>query len=184
MGEGQVQPIRNLFSAAMSDGRELPMEYERLFVGPAAIPCPPYEAVWRKDRPKHEQGTVMGPSTSDVVGIYRELGLQFRREQMELADHLAIELEALAFAWTSGEDAIAHRLSQRINFWIPDFCASVVENSRIEFYRGLAMITERCFAEDSPLVSCNTREKQCSSATTAIKPNNNSKAAKSVSGKE
>ena len=41
-------------------------EHLRLFVGPGHVQCPPYEAVYRKDRPVMEKGLVMGPSTTDV----------------------------------------------------------------------------------------------------------------------
>jgi len=40
---------------------ELRLEYNRLFVGPGALACPPYESVYRRDRPESERGMLMGP---------------------------------------------------------------------------------------------------------------------------
>ncbi|MBZ5721470.1 MAG: molecular chaperone TorD family protein [Acidobacteriia bacterium] len=117
-------------------------EYERLFVGPAAPPCPPYEAVWRTDRPKHEQGTVVGQCTEEVKQLYRDMGMRLRPGEVELADHIAIELEALTYAWNSGVNVrVVEEILDRLQVWLPRFCASVVANSRSEFYRGLADLT-------------------------------------------
>lgn len=142
VGSAPAESVKKLLSVVAVEQAELAAEYERLFVGPAAIPCPPYEAVWRKDRPKHEQGTVMGQSTAEVVRLYRDLGLRLRADQMELADHVAIELEALAFAMDTRAE-IVPGLFERLRLWIPDFCASVIDSSNLEFYRGLAGITRQ-----------------------------------------
>jgi TorA maturation chaperone TorD len=150
IAETSEPSVQKLLSVLTIEENKLTDEYERLFVGPAAIPCPPYEAVWRKDRPKHEQGTVIGKSTEQLKQLYRGLGLQLRPDQVELADHIAIELEALAVAWDSGADPIlADGLFCQLQRWLPQFCASVVANSYLEFYRILAKITEECFSEDS-----------------------------------
>lgn len=142
VGSAPAESVKKLLSCVAIEQSELAAEYERLFVGPAAIPCPPYEAVWRKDRPKQEQGTIMGQSTTEVIRVYRDLGLRLRTDQVELADHVAIELEALAFALESRAE-LAPGLFDRLRLWIPDFCASVIDNSKIEFYRELARITEQ-----------------------------------------
>ena len=150
IGETSEPSVQKLLSVLTIEENKLADEYERLFVGPAAIACPPYEAVWRKDRPKHEQGTVIGNSTEQVKQLYRGLGLQLRPDQVELADHIAIELEALAIAWDSDADPIlADGLFCQLQRWLPPFCASVVANSHLEFYRILAEVTEECFSEDS-----------------------------------
>lgn len=174
MGESPAESVEKLMSAAMLERGELMMEYERLFVGPATISCPPYEAVWRKDRPKHEQGTVMGQSTDEVKRIYRDLGLRLRPDQMELADHIAIELEALAYAWNSNVDArLTRSLLDRFQFWLAPFCASVVGNSRTEFYRVLAGITEQCFATGSPLLAVQADLERVSEGFKVNKPRKN-----------
>lgn len=133
--------VERLFSALSHEKKCLTAEYERLFVGPAAIPCPPYEAVWRMDRPKHEQGTVLGKSTVRVKQLYAELGLRLRPDQVELADHIAIELEALAYALSIGDPQPADCLIGQLQGWLPPFCGAVVANSQLEFYKDLAEVT-------------------------------------------
>lgn len=151
-----------LLLAAPADPAELVTEYERLFVGPGTIPCPPYEAVWRSDRPKHEQGTVMGRSTVRTKEIYRELGMRLRPGEVELPDHIAVELEALAQAWTTDHTVQADALVGLLQGWLPPFAASVAANSQLEFYRNLAELTWEFFAQLGPRdVSCrygNSRE--------------------------
>lgn len=142
--QGDTASVGKLL-AGFADGDELTTEYERLFVGPAAIPCPPYEAVWRSDRPKHEQGTVMGGSTMCIRQIYRELGVRLRASEVELPDHIAMELEALAHAWATNHVAQAEALVRLFQGWLPAFAASVVTNSRADFYRWLAELTWEFF---------------------------------------
>ena len=145
-----AESVRKLLAAAVSNRDGLTTEYERLFVGPAAIPCPPYEAVWRSDRPKHEQGTVMGGSTARIKQIYAELSVRLRLGEVELPDHIAIELEALAHALRTNHLAQADALIGQFQGWLPAFAASVVANSRLEFYRRLAELTWEFFLNLSP----------------------------------
>lgn len=153
LGDASGESVERLLSALAVEQHQLAAEYERLFVGPAAISCPPYEAVWRTDRPKQEQGTVVGKSTEQVKQLYSELGLRLQPDQVELADHIAIELEALAYAWDSGADSsLADRLLRQFQGWLPPFCASVVVNCRLEFYRQLAEITKECFLGNQSIV--------------------------------
>lgn len=142
--------VEALLSALALEQRELPPEYERLFVGPAAAPCPPYEAVWRNDRPTQEQGTVMGQSTLQVQRLYSELGVRLAPDQVELADHIAVELEALAYAWSIGDEKHANGLVLHLREWLPPFCESVSANSQAEFYVDLAKVTMDFFSRSRP----------------------------------
>jgi TorA maturation chaperone TorD len=137
--------LEQLLTAIPGTRQFLESEYESLFVGPAAIACPPYEAVWRQDRPKMEQGTVFGESTAQVKSLYLDLGLQVNKADKELPDHLAVEWEALAYALSSGNDEVCRRLLQdHLAVWLPPFCAAVQGNARLDFYRRLAALTLEC----------------------------------------
>jgi TorA maturation chaperone TorD len=140
--------VTSLLTSLSLEQNFLTAEYERLFVGPAAIPCPPYESVWRTDRPKNEQGTVIGRSTLRVQQLYREMGLQLRPEQVEIPDHLAIELEALAFALAIGDRERSDQLLKKLREWLPPFCSSVIDSSLLLFYRGVAEITRECISSE------------------------------------
>ena len=118
-------------------------EYEQLFVGPGQVPCPPYESFWREDVPIDIRRTLMGPCTAELKGLYQQLGLQVSSGSCELPDHVAIELEALAYA-LSGEATgqVARRLfNEHLGRWLPRLCRAVAKEAESPFYRELAALT-------------------------------------------
>lgn len=142
VSQSSLTSIDKLLATVIAERDQLAAEYERLFVGPAIVPCPPYEVMWRADRPKHEQGMVVGQSTDEVKRLYRDLGLRVRSDGVELPDHIAIELEALAYACAVGaEPGLIEALLGRLETWLPAFCTSVAANSQIEFYRAIPNLT-------------------------------------------
>ena len=118
-------------------------EYERLFVGPGQVPCPPYESFWREDVPVDIRRTLMGPCTAELKTIYRELGLQVSSGSCELPDHVAIELEALAYALSlEGSEPVARRLFEdHLGQFLPRLCRAVTHDAAVAFYRDLAALT-------------------------------------------
>ncbi|OFW53549.1 MAG: hypothetical protein A2146_00745 [Actinobacteria bacterium RBG_16_67_10] len=68
---------------------ELLVEYCRLFLGPGAVPCPPYGSVYL-------DGVLMGASTLDAVRRYRGEGLKADASWREPPDHIAVELGFMA----------------------------------------------------------------------------------------
>jgi putative dimethyl sulfoxide reductase chaperone len=118
-------------------------EYERLFVGPGQVPCPPYESFWREDVPVDIRRTLMGPCTTELRGLYLELGLKVAARSGELPDHVGVELEALAFALSlEATGPVARRLSEEHLFrFLPRFCRAVAHDAELSFYRDLAAMT-------------------------------------------
>jgi TorA maturation chaperone TorD len=130
-------------------GDEVPAlltEYERLFVGPAKVPCPPYESYWRDDVPIDLWHSLMGPCTADLRRLYRELRIDVDPAAGELPDHVAVEFEALAYALTrddgdEGERVAASLIREHLSVWLPKLCHSVAKEARHPFYHDLADIT-------------------------------------------
>ncbi len=127
----------------LDDVPELLDKYERLFVGPGQVPCPPYESFWREDVPVDIRRTLMGPCTADLKRTYLELGLQVSPRLGELPDHIAIELEAIAYALSSDETGpVARKLFQEhLARWLPRLCRAVAHEAGDGFYRDLAVLT-------------------------------------------
>jgi TorA maturation chaperone TorD len=115
-------------------------EYQRLFVGPGSHPCPPYESVWRTDRPRIVQGTVMGPAAAAVRVLYGRIGLRVRDDAGELPDHLAIEMEALGvgLGTADAESATRALVADHLAIWVPPFCERTASEASHAFYRALA----------------------------------------------
>lgn len=61
-------------------------DYTRLFVGPAALPAPPWESV-------HRQGALFQTSTLEVRRAYAAQGLAAEGSPRVADDHLAMELD-------------------------------------------------------------------------------------------
>ncbi len=118
-------------------------EYERLFVGPGQVPCPPYESFWREDVPVDIRRTLMGPCTAELKQMYQELGLQISSRSVELPDHIAIELEAMAYALSFDEtEPVARRIfEEHLVQWLPRLCRAVAHEAEQSFYRNLAVLT-------------------------------------------
>ena len=84
----------------------------------------------------------MGPAASDIVRVYRRIGLQVRADVHELPDHLAIEWEALAFALEhDATEAAAALVDEHLALWVPRFCEAVAHETAQPFYAALASLT-------------------------------------------
>ena len=133
----------------------LAKEYLRLFVGPGHIPCPPYEAVHRKDRPEFERGLVMGPSTADVRRAYLAAGLEISKTYTDLPDHIAAEMEFMQFLCAeeskheqqgNKEEATKMKKMQQefhknhIEPWVGDFADCILRSTTLTFYKTAANV--------------------------------------------
>jgi len=130
-------------------------EHLRLFVGPGHIPCPPYEAVHRKDRPDFERGLVMGPSTADVRRAYLAAGLEISKTYTDLPDHISAEMEFMQFLCAEEsrlelqgkkEEAAKMKNMQRefhknhIEPWVADFADCILRSTVSPFYKTAANV--------------------------------------------
>jgi TorA maturation chaperone TorD len=118
-------------------------EYERLFVGPGPVPCPPYESFWREDVPIDIRRSLMGPCTAELRQLYAELGLELAPASAEMPDNVAVEFEALAYAVSSPETHAPARalFFEHLRRWLPRLCRAVVRETGSDFYRDLAETT-------------------------------------------
>jgi TorA maturation chaperone TorD len=142
----------------------LAKEHLRLFVGPGHIPCPPYEAVYRKDRPDFERGLVMGPSTADVRRAYLAAGLNISKTYTDLPDHIAAEMEFMQFlcaeeirlAQQGNNEAAAKMKSMQREFhknhiepWVGDFADCILRSTTSPFYKATASVLKEFAKSDS-----------------------------------
>ena len=147
--------VAELASKLSPDGHPIPTtqpaeadamltEYERLFVGPGPVPCPPYESYWRTDVPAYLRHSLMGPCVADLARLYDKLGITVDPAAQELPDHVAVEFEAVGYALSLPPDqgvSVAAELLGHLATWIPAWCQCVNEQTRLPFYRQLAFLT-------------------------------------------
>ncbi len=135
---------------------ELEIEYNRLFVGPGHVLCPPYESVYRKDRPPLERGLVMGPSVVDVQRRYLEAGLQKSKDYKDLPDHIAVELEFMHYLCLKEAEEMNENwvkmqrdfLRMHIKPWYREFVRCIEKHTKSEFYLTLAEELEKFLEEE------------------------------------
>ncbi|HEB30777.1 MAG TPA: hypothetical protein ENI15_07870 [Spirochaetes bacterium] len=131
---------------------ELSVEYTRLFLGPGRH-ISPYESVWREAGGAH-----WGKSTSEVKNFIETLGLNYTENWTGLPDHIGVEFEFMKKLVDHekkvriGKDRKTVRLcleiqkrfmDEHIYKWVPGFCGKVIEESREDFYRQIAMLTKQ-----------------------------------------
>ena len=154
-----------LFSGVRDEGARTIAEYERLFVGPAAPSCPPYEATWRSDRGTRAQGALCGPPVEEVLRIYDALGFRLNNARRELGDHIAVELEGAACAFAMNAASEAWRLVDHLRSWAPRFCSAVRSQSSAKFFLALAETTEEMLSGlDIARLATDATPRDCSPA--------------------
>ena len=155
--------LRDLRKCATSfDGRyqDLKVEYSSLFVVPLAQYVKPYESA-------HREGPVGGATTRAVRSFYHKMGGDVSGSFRDLPDHVAAELDFMAYlcdeerkAWRSGRNAAAlhwlqgqkHFLDEHLSRWIPSLCAEIEAKTETLFYKGLAGFTREYVAADQRAV--------------------------------
>jgi putative dimethyl sulfoxide reductase chaperone len=126
------------------------VDYTRLFLGPVDAPAKPYGSVWLGT-----ESTLMQDSTMAVLALYEEGGFEIAEDFRELPDHIAAELEFLylllfkANRPGSAEEAAtvaslrARLLGEHLGRWVGPFTEAVARNAQRDFYRELAVLTNR-----------------------------------------
>ena len=134
---------------------DLEVEHTYLFITARPhAPAPPYESAY------HGRGLLMGEPVSQVLAAYREAGLAMHRDYDALPDHVAAELEFVAYllqqeleaegtgndpSSTSGQGPAAtewreHQQrfwQEHLLRWLPEFLEKVSTGARQPFYRLL-----------------------------------------------
>lgn len=144
------------------DPLALRLEYNRLFVGPGELRCPPYESVYSKDRPESDFGMLMSPGVIDVKKRYAEAGLEISKHFSDLPDHVSVELEFMCFlCMKEAESVVAGSnvdlwRTRQIEFlkihlepWVQQFTDLILRNTRNAFYRASARCLKVWIGEES-----------------------------------
>jgi len=145
-----IAPLRQSIAAVDSANaphlEQLQTEYARLFVGPAALPCPPWESIYTSP------GRQMLQEAHDAMrSLFAEAGLAVSTVGV-LPDHIGAELRFLALLierMSSGSEpdqqvalALADRLiDKHLNAWIPAFTGDLETASQYPLYKILAATT-------------------------------------------
>jgi TorA maturation chaperone TorD len=158
--------------------QEAEYAFNRLFVGPMAVPAPPYASAWLETEPR-----LMGEAAMDMRALYHALGRAVPGEGTAPDDHLSFELDAaLALLALRGagnrivsssepapaaasstpaadvEDAWRWLVAEHMGAWVPRFVQRALAEPGVPpaIARALAMLL--CWQEDAAAACASLHE--------------------------
>ncbi|MCW5212079.1 molybdopterin-dependent oxidoreductase [Desulfobulbus sp. TB] len=117
---------------------ELRYEYAELFLNAGKNPVFPYASCYLTDEP-----LVMQQPVFEVRQIYHKNGVHKNPAYLDLDDHIAVELEFMAYLAEQQETQEKQQafLEEHLG-WIDALCKTLRSSAQSEFYQGLADLTQ------------------------------------------
>lgn len=124
--------------------------YQRLFVGPYALPAPPWGSVYLD-----KESVLFGDSTLRLRQWLRVNGIEAQREHNEPEDHIGTLLMMTAWLAEQQQQAmVSGLLVEHLLPWAPRYLALLQQHAGHPFYQGLAQlaqVTLAAWAADCPV---------------------------------
>lgn len=138
---GQLAPLA--VALRQQTDEPLPDAWQRLFIGPWALPAPPWGSVWL-DR----ESVLFGDSTLALRQWMRDNGIVFEMAQNEPEDHFGTLLLLAAWLAENGRNAERDQLlAWHLLPWSSRFLAVFVENAGHPFYQALGQLAQLTLAD-------------------------------------
>lgn len=117
--------------------------WQRLFIGPYALPAPPWGSVWL-DR----ESVLFGESTLALRQWMRENAIAFEMQQNEPEDHIGTLLMLAAWLAENGRDTQCDQLlAWHLLPWSHRFLSVFIDNAGHPFYVALGKLAQLTLAE-------------------------------------
>lgn len=134
LAQDTLQPVAGTFSTPSDEA--VKDAWQRLFIGPYALPAPPWGSVWL-DR----ESVLFGDSTLALRQWMRENHIVFEMRQNEPEDHIGTLLMLAAWLAENGRDAECDKLlAWHVLPWSTRFLTVFSENAGHPFYRALGQL--------------------------------------------
>ncbi|MGP3592004.1 Tat proofreading chaperone DmsD [Vagococcus sp. WN89Y] len=140
-GGPALAPLRAGFCADSDESLE--EAWQRLFIGPWALPAPPWGSVWLD-----KESVLFGESTLALRQWMREHNIVFDTRQNEPEDHFGALL--LMVAWLTEQGNLAARdalLAWHLLPWSARFLEVFTGNAQHPFWRSLGQLAQLTLSE-------------------------------------
>lgn len=178
-GESKIDEGYSLWRDFLASRDELTLlnlarDYVKVFIGAgrgAQSAAYPFESVYTS-----KERLMMAEARDEVFAIYAYAGLVKDKDFKAPEDHIALELEFMAYladktaaALEAGDEDVAGDIfTQQMNFlsdhllnWVPyDFTSDILRFAATDLYKGLALVTCGFLATDSEFMSDITAEEE------------------------
>ena len=139
--QAALQPIADTFTVYADE--PVTDAWQRLFIGPYALPAPPWGSVWL-DR----ESVLFGDSTLALRQWMRENQIAFEMQQNEPEDHFGTLLLLAAWLTENGRETERDQLlAWHLLPWSTRFLSVFVENAGHPFYTALGKLAQLTLAD-------------------------------------
>ncbi|SUC34022.1 Twin-arginine leader-binding protein DmsD [Providencia rustigianii] len=137
----QKQAIAEKMTKAQRDDETLDEAYQRLFIGPYALPSPPWGSVWLD-----KENVLFGESTLQLREWMQRNKIDIQLTQNEPEDHFGLLLMMTAWVAEHCPDKLTELLAQHILPWGFAYLNKMQEKGDSPFYVGLAELAQLTLA--------------------------------------
>lgn len=134
-------PLASAFTASTEES--LPEAWQRLFIGPWALPAPPWGSVWLD-----KESVLFGDSTLALREWMRTNGIALDAERNEPEDHFGTLLLLAAWLCETEQDALfSQLLAWHLLPWSGRFLSVFVDHAAHPFYEALGQLAQATLAQ-------------------------------------
>lgn len=140
---------------AIEDDEPLADAWQRLFIGPWALPAPPWGSVWLD-----KESVLFGDSTLALREWMRANGIGLSEQRAEPEDHFGTLLLLAAWLCESGQDeAFNQLLAWHLLPWSGRFLSVFIAGAGNPFYQALGQLAQETLTRWQARLSCAVADK-------------------------
>lgn len=118
--------------------RDLSEQHQALFIGPNALPAPPWGSVYLDP-----EAVIFGNSLLELRQFLRKNAIEFSVAQEEPEDHVGLMLLLSAYLAENKPNILPAFLSQHFLTWSGRYLTLLTTQNDYPFYQGLGLLTQQ-----------------------------------------
>ncbi|PJG82455.1 Tat proofreading chaperone DmsD [Caviibacterium pharyngocola] len=122
--------------------QDLSAQYQALFIGPNALPAPPWGSVYLDP-----EAVIFGNSLLDLRDFLARHQIAFSASQQEPEDHFGLMLMLSAYLAENKQELLSEFLSRHFLIWSGRYLELLTAQSDYPFYQGLGLLARQTLRE-------------------------------------